>query len=177
MRGRAGPTRLSARCRDMRIPGSWRPLWPALLLPAVLVALGVVFLAAPRLGAAIFGLPAPEGAARGWLPALGLRDLAFGGCALLLGGLGERRALGLLLVCLAVIPIGDIAILLAVVGMVPQLALHAGSFAACIGSAVWVLRGASPRTPPVREDGPAGGPPRMPGARHSPAGRKRVGRH
>ena len=76
----------------MRTPPEWPgepPIrdardWPALAPALALVALGVVFVAAPGWGAAIFGLPAPEGTAAAWIAVVGRRDLAFGGYVLAL---------------------------------------------------------------------------------------------
>ncbi len=53
--------------------------WPALGLALGLSGLGLLFIAAPRWGAAVFGLPPPEGEALAYIPVIGLRDLAFGG--------------------------------------------------------------------------------------------------
>jgi Domain of unknown function (DUF4267) len=61
----------AARSRDL---STWIVIAPAIGL----LLLGVVFILSPRLGAAIFGIPAPDGAGQFYLLAIGLRDLAFG---------------------------------------------------------------------------------------------------
>lgn len=115
--------------------------WPALALVLGLAALGLVFIAAPRVGATIFGLPAPEGEALAYLSVIGLRDLAFGGYTL---GLLLRRDRGAVAVVLAVtllIPLGDMAVLLAVRGMAAgwHLLPHALSGTA-VAVAAWLAR-------------------------------------
>ena len=117
-----------------------------LLAPALgLVLLGVVLIVAPETGAAIFGLPAPDGLARGYLPALGIRDIAFGTYVLALAALSGRRAVGIVLLVTVLIPAGDIALLLAERGLFgPEasplhLLVHAasGAYVGCTG--LWAV--------------------------------------
>jgi hypothetical protein len=110
--------------------------WPALALALGLGGLGLVFIAAPRWGAAIFGLPPPEGAALAYIPVIGLRDLAFAGYLLGLLWRGDRGAASLVLAVTLLIPLGDIAILLAVRGPGAgwHLLPHAVSAAAVLGA-------------------------------------------
>ena len=107
-----------------------------------LVALGVVFVAAPGLGAAIFGLPAPEGDGAAWIAVVGLRDLAFVGYVFALALLSTRRAVGLVLGVTALIPIGDVLVLLAVRGFSSpgHLLLHLASAVVMAAAAAWMLR-------------------------------------
>jgi hypothetical protein len=123
--------------------GTGRRAWPALLLAAGLMALGAVFIIWPRLGAAIFGLPAPDGPAVAWLAVVGVRDLVFGSYVIGLALLASRHALGLVLALTALIPVSDIFILLAVTGLASpmQLLLHLASAAAVAATATWTLRG------------------------------------
>ena len=90
--------------------------WPAFALALGLGALGLLFIATPRLGAAIFGLPAPEGEALAYIPVIGLRDLAFAGYILGLLLRPDRGAVAVVLAATLLIPIGDLAVLLAVRG-------------------------------------------------------------
>lgn len=115
--------------------------WPALVLALGLAGLGLVFILAPRWGAAIFGLPPPEGAALAYVPVIGLRDLAFGGYLLGLLWRGERGAAAWVLAMTLLIPLGDMAILLAVSGMAAgwHLLPHAAS-AAAVAAAWRILR-------------------------------------
>lgn len=116
--------------------------WPALALAAVLMTLGGVFIISPRLGAAIFGLPAPEGVALAWLAVVGARDLVFGGYALALALLSTRRAVGVVLGATALIPLADILILLSVEGLAlpAHLLLHLASAVIVAATAIWTLR-------------------------------------
>ena len=116
------------------------------LAPAIgLILLGVLLLVSPATGAAIFGLPAPEGLARGYLPALGIRDIVFGSYVLALAGFAGQRAVGIVLLVTVLIPAGDIALLLAERGLFgPEssplhLLVHAasGAYVGCTG--LWAL--------------------------------------
>jgi hypothetical protein len=112
------------------------------VLAAALMALGCVFIAAPRLGAAIFGLPAPEGQGAAWLAVVGARDLVFGGYVLALALFSGRRAAGVVLGVTALIPLADILILLAAGAASPgHLLLHLASAGAVAATAAWTLRG------------------------------------
>ncbi len=109
-----------------------------LSLAGVFVALGLLIIAAPRLGAWIFGVPAPEGEALVYLRALGLRDLAFGLGLGVLGLTAPRRSVGLWLAASAIIPLGDMALLAATRGLAPQFVLHAASALVIAGTAIWL---------------------------------------
>ena len=116
--------------------------WPA---PALaLVALGVVFIASPRTGAAVFGLPAPEGHGAAWIAVVGLRDLAFGGYVLALALFSTRRAVALVLGTTVLIPLGDVLVLLAVRGFSSpgHLLLHLASAGVMAAAAACLLRSA-----------------------------------
>ena len=110
------------------------------------MALGALFLAAPGLGAALFGLPPPEGAALAWVGVVGLRDLAFGGYVLVMALAARARALGLVLAVTALIPVGDVLLLLAVRGFDSpgHLLLHLGSGTVIGAVATWRLLGRGP---------------------------------
>ena len=101
----------------------------------------MVFVAAPRWGAAVFGLPAPEGSAAAWIT-VGFRDPAFGGYVLALALFSTRRAVGLVLGTTVLIPLGDTAVLLAVRGVSApaHLLLHVASGCVLAAAAAWMLR-------------------------------------
>ena len=125
-----------------RSPGASDGATFVAIAPAVaLVLLGVILIVAPRLGAAIFGLPAPEGPAMGYVPAIGVRDIAFGLYVLALAWFSGRRAAGIVLAITVLIPIGDILVLLALTGLSSpgHLALHAASGVYMSGAAAWLL--------------------------------------
>lgn len=115
------------------------PFLAVMGLAGVFVGLGLLFLAAPRLGALVFGAPAPEGEALVYLPVIGLRDLAFGLYLGALALLATRRAVGTVLGLTVVIPIGDMALLALWHGLAPQLALHLISGLVVGGTALWLL--------------------------------------
>jgi hypothetical protein len=126
-----------------------------ILAPAIgLLFLGVLFIVRPRLGAALFGMPAPEGAGPAYLAAIGIRDLAFGLYIAALGLFATRRAVGLVLAITVLIPVGDILILFAERGLAAgvHLLLHGVSGLYMAGAALWVLRG------PRAADEPRGTP-------------------
>lgn len=128
--------------------------WLALLPAIGLLGLGLLFVAAPRLGAVLFGLPPPEEsqATLAWLRALGLRDLAFGTYVLVLALCAGRRAAGLVLGVTVLIPLGDIVLVAAASGPGAwQLLLHAASGAYMAGAAFFLLR----RSKGTRRPGPS----------------------
>ncbi|GJD54039.1 hypothetical protein OPKNFCMD_6819 [Methylobacterium crusticola] len=100
--------------------------WAVLGLSAVFLCLGALFVAAPTLGASIFGVPAPGDIGDAYLRAIGFRDAAL---ALYLAGLAcfsTCRAVCIVLGASTIIPICDIGLVLAV-GTAAwwQIALHA----------------------------------------------------
>ena len=117
--------------------GSWIVLAPAVGL----LLIGVVFLASPQTGAAIFGVPAPPGS-EPYLIAIGLRDIAFGLYVLALALLASRRAVGLVLGITVLIPLGDIALVAATRGWSAwrHLLLHAASGTYMAAASWWTLR-------------------------------------
>jgi hypothetical protein len=127
------------------LPGDAPSTWLVRLLAAAFVGLGLPFILAPRAGAALFGLPAPEGEGFGYLPAIGLRDLAFGLYLLILSFIATRRTLGLIFAATVIILIGDIIIVAVERGFdaVLNLLLHGASAAAMAGASLWLLAQAS----------------------------------
>ncbi len=113
--------------------------WLVLALSAVFVSLGVLFLVAPRLGAALFGLPAPEGQSFGYLPAIGLRDLAFGLYLFALARLADARAVGTVLAITTLIPAGDVILVALARGWSLHILLHAFSGLVMAASAAWLF--------------------------------------
>ncbi len=73
---------------DGRLSPSDLRLWVVLAMALVFLTLGGLFLAAPALGALIYGVPEPEGAGRTYLRAIGARDAAL---AIHLAGLACSR--------------------------------------------------------------------------------------
>ena len=134
-------TQSSERLRLSEV-GTWIVLAPAIGL----LLIGVVFLASPQSGAAIFGVPAPPGS-EPYLIAIGLRDIAFGLYVLALALFASRRAVGLVLGITILIPLGDIAIVAVERGWSGwgHLLLHAASGTYMAAASWWMLRQADPR--------------------------------
>jgi hypothetical protein len=127
------PDRLSA----------WEPTtWLVVALALGLLLIGILFIRAPRLGAAIFGLPAPEGTALLYLPAIGLRDIAFGLFILALVRLASRRAVGVVLGLAVLIPVGDLVLVVIARGLSSpgHLLIHAASGALLAAASFLLLQ-------------------------------------
>jgi hypothetical protein len=112
-----------------------------LALSALFVGLGLLFILAPHLGAALFGLPAPDGPSLGYLPVIGLRDLAFGLYLFALARLATARAVAAVLAITVLIPAGDVAIVAMERGLSSpgHLLLHAMSGATMAAGAAWLF--------------------------------------
>ncbi len=116
-------------------------LWFVRFLGLGFVGLGALFLFAPRIGAAVFGLAAPESEGFGYLPAIGLRDLAFGLYLLILSFTATQHSLGLVFAATLVIPLGDLVIVAAARGFdaILNLLLHGVSAAVMAAGSIWLL--------------------------------------
>ncbi|AWN54798.1 DUF4267 domain-containing protein [Methylobacterium sp. 17Sr1-1] len=126
---------------DGRLTPADLRLWAVLGLALVFLALAALFLAAPALGALIYGVPAPEGIGRTALRAIGARDAAL---ALYLAGLAlfsTRRAVAIVLAASLVIPACDLVLILSA-GTAAwwQVALHGVSAGVLALTALWLAR-------------------------------------
>ncbi|KMO35907.1 hypothetical protein VQ03_21375 [Methylobacterium tarhaniae] len=124
---------------DGRLAPSDLRFWVVLTLALVFLALGGLFLAAPSLGALIYGVPEPAGLGRTYLRAIGARDAAL---ALYLAGLAllsTRRAVALVLAASLVIPACDLVLILSA-GTAAwwQVALHGASAGVLALVALWL---------------------------------------
>jgi hypothetical protein len=106
----------------------------------LLIVLGIAF-ALDHPGAALaYGVPVAGGADNAWISSAALRDLAFGCLGLTFALLRDRRAMGLALLFGALIPIGDVVIVLRNSPTpLTYLPLHAGGAIACLVLAAVVL--------------------------------------
>ncbi|WP_210744531.1 DUF4267 domain-containing protein [Nocardia flavorosea] len=96
----------------------------SLSLAAFILYLGISYLVAPEWIATGFGLPVwPTGEAAAFLNLKGVRDTVTGIVGLALLALGQRYALGVVLLGFALIPVGDMLTVL----------FHNGSTAAAFG--------------------------------------------
>lgn len=121
------------------------PFWMVLALALVFSAVGALFLARPDWGGAIFGRPAEGEAARFYVRAVAVRDLALSAYLAALLLLAGRRAVAVLLLATVPIPAGDLALLLASgAPAAGHVALHGASGAAFALAGWAVLRSARP---------------------------------
>jgi hypothetical protein len=90
----------------------------AALLAVAIMVIGVRYLAQPRLATASFGLPLPEDGPNvdWWLRLKGVRDVASGLAVFALMFLAGPRAVGMVLLAEATIPVGDMLTILAAKG-------------------------------------------------------------
>jgi hypothetical protein len=116
--------------------------WVVTAMATVFLLIAALFVAAPVLGAAVFGIPAPDGAGLAYVRAVGLRDLAFGLYLLGLARFSSRRAVAIVLGLTVVIPAGDMLLVIAREGLSSpgHLLLHGASGACAAGVALWLLR-------------------------------------
>jgi Domain of unknown function (DUF4267) len=96
----------------------WLALGTALLLALAIIAIGWRYLTSPVTATRSFGLPLPENDAdiAWWLRLKGVRDIASGLVVLACMGLGDLHAVGVVLLVEAMIPMGDMLLILAAKG-------------------------------------------------------------
>jgi uncharacterized membrane protein len=86
----------------------------AALIAVGIIVIGCFYLVSPERISGTFGLkpPASDADTRAWLRLKGIRDVAAGLVVLTLMLTADRRSLGIALLVLAVIPFGDMSIIL-----------------------------------------------------------------
>ena len=86
------------------------PLFLAALIAVGIIVIGCFYLAAPQRISGTFGLkpPAPDADTRAWLRPKGIRDIAAGLIVLT----ADTRMVGIVLLVYAIIPLGDMSIVL-----------------------------------------------------------------
>ncbi len=111
-----------------------------LAVAAGFLLLGSLFILAPRAGAALFGIPAPEGLGLAYLRAIGFRDLALSLYIASLALLSTRRALAIVLGLTTLIPLCDTALVAHAIGLSSpgHLALHGASALLFASLAAWI---------------------------------------
>ena len=96
----------------------WLALGMALLVALAIIAIGIGYVASPTTMTRSFGLPLPE---RGtylawWLRLKGVRDIASGLAVLAFMAWGAPGGVGIILLVEAIIPVGDMLLILAAKG-------------------------------------------------------------
>ena len=96
----------------------WFSIAVAWLAALGIIAIGVMYLTNPRAATQSFGLPLPEQGANvaWWLRLKGVRDVVSGLVVLALMAWGGPRMVGLVLLIEAIIPVGDMSLILAAKG-------------------------------------------------------------
>ena len=96
----------------------WLSLGIAALAALGIIAIGAQYLARPRAIAPSFGLPLPEGGPNvaWWLRLKGVRDIASGLILLATIMWGGSHMVGIVLLVAAIIPLGDMLVILAAKG-------------------------------------------------------------
>src|SRR5215472_14930859 len=90
------------------------PLSLAALVAVGIIVIGGFYLVSPERISGSFGLkpPASDADTRAWLRPKGIRDVAAGLAVLTMMLAADRRSVGIVLLVLAVIPLGDMSIIL-----------------------------------------------------------------
>ena len=90
------------------------PLSLAALMAVAIIVIGCFYLVSPERISGSFGLkpPASDADTRAWLRLKGIRDVASGWVVLTMMLTADRRSVGIALLVLAIIPLGDMSIIL-----------------------------------------------------------------
>ncbi|EJN07074.1 hypothetical protein PMI42_08029 [Bradyrhizobium sp. YR681] len=96
----------------------WLALGTALLVAVAIIAIGIRYVASPFAATRSFGLPLPENGANiaWWLRLKGVRDIVSGLAVLAFMMWGAPSSVGIILLVEAIIPAGDMLLILAAKG-------------------------------------------------------------
>ena len=96
----------------------WLALGIALFVALAIIAIGIQYVVSPRTATRSFGLPLPEDGVNiaWWLRLKGVRDIASGLAILAFMAWGAPRGVGIILLVEAIIPVGDMLVILAAKG-------------------------------------------------------------
>ncbi len=118
------------------------PLILAALMAVAIIGIGCFYLAAPQRISGSFGLkpPAPDVDTRAWLRLKGIRDIGSGLVVLTLMLTAESRLVGIVLLALAIIPFGDMSIILGSGGRkATAFSVHGVTCAAMLVVGLWLI--------------------------------------
>ena len=117
----------------------------AALVALAIIAIGTQYVARPRNATRSFGLPLPEEGANvaSWLRLKGVRDIVAGLGVLAFLGWGGPRGVALILLVDAIIPVGDMLVVLAGKGSVAlAFGMHGLTAVVMILTAITLIMGA-----------------------------------
>jgi hypothetical protein len=122
----------------------WFSIGVAVLAALGIIVIGLMYLVNPRAATLSFGLPLPEAGTNvaWWLRLKGVRDIVSGLVVLALMVSGGPRLLGIVLVIEAMIPAGDMALILAAHGSTSRaLGIHGAIAVLMIAGAIPLIAG------------------------------------
>ena len=105
----------------------WFALGTALLVAVAIIAIGTQYIVSPLTATRSFGLPLPENGTNiaWWLRLKGVRDIVSGLTVLAFMMWGAPSGVGLILLVEAIIPVGDMPVILAAKGSTQKRLRHA----------------------------------------------------
>ena len=120
--------------------------WITLAGSLLLIAMGIIFSIDHEGAAKAYGVPTSGGTENAWISSAALRDLAYGCLTLTFVLLRDRRAVGLCLLCGAIIPAGDaLVVLRSSPAPLDYLPLHLGGAIGCLVLVFLLLGPSGPR--------------------------------
>ena len=122
----------------------WFSIGVAILAAVAIIAISAMYILSPRTATRSFGLPLPEDGANvaWWLRLKGSRDIVSGLVVIAVLVWGDPRLLGIVLLVEALIPLGDMSLILAAKGSkVRALGIHFLTAAVMIAGALPLVAG------------------------------------
>ena len=123
----------------------WFALGLALLVALAAIAIGTQYVVSPTIATRSFGLPLPENRANvaWWLRLKGVRDMVSGLTLLALMAWGDLRGAGIVLLMVAITPVGDMLLILAAKGSTRSaFGIHALTAVLMVLAAIPMMTGA-----------------------------------
>jgi uncharacterized protein DUF4267 len=124
----------------------WLALGMALLVALAIIAIGTQYVVSPTTATRSFGLPPPEDGANiaWWLRLKGVRDIVSGLAVLAFTSWGVPLGVGIILLVEAIIPVGDMLVILAAKGSARSaFGIHGLTAVLMVLAAIPMLIGAS----------------------------------